>query len=391
MLVKKIIKQKQDYVTKKPGILQVLPKLVSGGVEREVVDTAKAIAKEGYRSYVASAGGALVSQLTREGSYHLQLKLDSKNPLIIIYNIFKLKKIIEDNDIDIVHAQSRAPGWSAYFASKFTKCHFITTIHGAHGTKGFFKKLYNSVIVKGEKIIVVSKYIAEYAKEHYQFDHQKIELINCGTDLDNFNYDTLSKNRIMDLADKLKIPLDKSIIMLPGRLVRSKGHLFLLEAIKQLPKNSVICLFVGDISKQSSYIKELSNKIKEYGLEDTVMFTKNVLDMPAIYGLSDIVACVSTKPEAFGLVSIEAQAMGRLVIACNMGGIKETIIDQQTGWLIEPNNTKQLAETITKLLQIKNLERLRIARSARDNVQQNFSLASMCKKIIYVYNKILGI
>ncbi len=384
-------KKTLNNITRKPGILQVLPALMSGGVEREVLDTAEALVKAGYRSFVASSGGRLVSQLYQQGSRHFALPIDSKNPFVILANIAKLKSIVELNDIDIIHAQSRAPAWSAYYAAKLAKCHFVTTIHGAHGTKGRFKKYYNSVMTKGEIVIAVSEFIAEYAKTHYNFDHQKLEVIHCGTNIQKFNYNNVDDKRMIELARCLRIPTDKPIIMLPGRLSRNKGHLFLLEAIKRLPPKSVTCLFVGEDSGHLSYREELQNKISEYNLEDSVIITSNVTDMSAIYGLSDIVACVSTKPEDYGLVSIEAQAMGRMVIASNMGGIRETIIPGKTGWLIEPNDVDQLVETIKSILNMDLSTRLSYAKAARLNVEKNFSLETMGKKIINVYDKVLNI
>lgn len=381
----------KDNTTTKPGILQVLPKLISGGVEREVLDISGAIVKSGYRSYVASNGGTLVDQLEKNGSQHFYLPLDSKNPIVILLNIFRLKNIIEKNNIDIIHAQSRAPAWSAYFASKLTKCHFITTIHGAHGTKGLGKKLYNSIMTKGEKIIAVSNFISKYAKNNYKFDHNKLQVIHCGTDINKFNYNNIDKNRIIKLTQQLNIPTDKPIIMLPGRFSRNKGHLFLLEAISKLPKDLVTCLFVGDYSGHLKYKQELQNKINQYNLSDNVIITGNVTDMPAIYALADIIACVSTKPEAFGLVSIEAQALGKSVIACNIGGIRETIIPNKTGWLVEPNNSDQLANIIESILKIDSKTRIQNAELAQKNIEQNFSLETMNINIINTYNNVLGI
>lgn len=384
--MQKEIINNRKHITRKTGVLQVLPALMCGGVEREVIDTGNSISKNNFRSFVASSGGRLVNQLYQHGSRHFTLPLHSKNPFIMISNIFKLKKIIEIHDIDIIHAQSRAPAWSAYFAAKLTRAEFITTIHGAHGTKGLFKKCYNSVITKGKKIIAVSNFIAEYAKNNYKFDHQDIEVIHCGTDLNRFDYSKVEEKRVIELARSLRIPTDKPIIMLPGRVSRNKGHLLLLEAIKDLPPESVTCLFVGDYSGHLKYREELQNKIEEYGLVKNVIITSNVSDMPAIYALSDIVVCASSKPEAFGLVSIEAQAMGRMVIATNLGGIRETIIDKKTGWLIEPENSAELTEAIEKILKLSLKERLVRAKAARINVEENFSLEVMGKKIINIYN-----
>lgn len=387
---KKIV-QTSSNLSKKPGILQVLPSLMSGGVEREVIDTAEAISKEGYRSFVASSGGKLVSQLYQQGSRHFLLELGSKNPFIMFKNIFQLKQIIEINNIDIVHAQSRAPAWSAYFAAKLAGCHFITTIHGAHGTKGLFKKFYNSVMVKGERVIVVSEFIAKYAKKNYKFNHSKLQVIHCGANLEKFNYKTLNEKRLCDLAFNLRIPTDKPIITLPARLTKNKGHLFLLEAIKALPRKSVTCLFVGSDKGNLRYRDQLQNKIKEYELSETVIMTGDISDMPAIYALSDIVVCISTKPEAFGLVSIEAQAMGRMVIVSDIGGIVETIVPDETGWLIESNNVEQLVKKIKEILKMDISERIAHAKIARKNVMKNFSLETMTKKIINIYNEVLGL
>lgn len=379
-----------NNLTKKLGILQVLPALMSGGVEREVLDVAAAITDSGHRSFVASSGGRLVSQVYQHGSRHLDLPLQSKNPLVMLQNISRLAHLIKIHNIDIVHAQSRAPAWSAYYAAKLTNCHFMTTIHGAHGAGSAIKRFYNSIMTKGEKIIAVSDFISEYAKEHYNFDHQKLEVIHCGIDLNKFNYENIEEKRIIELARSLRIPTEKPIIMLPGRLSRNKGHLFLLEAIKRLPPKSVTCLFVGDDHGHLNYREELQHKINEYNLDDYVIITSNVSDMPAIYALSDIVTCVSTKPEAFGLVSVEAQAMGRMVIASNMGGIRETIIPEQTGWLIEPNNVEQLVTTINIILNMSLEVRLHHATLAREHIKKNFSLASMGEKIINIYNQLSG-
>ncbi len=379
----------QYEIINKPAILQVLPALMSGGVERTVLNISEEIVAKGMKSFVASAGGRLVSQLYQHGARHIDLPLNSKNPITILGNIFRLSHIIKLHNIKIIHAQSRGPAWSAYFAAKLTKCHFITTIHGAHGTKGLFKKWYNSVMTKGEKIIAVSQFIAKYAKENYEFDHSKLSIIYGGVNINKFNYEKIEEKRIVELARKLRIPTDKPIILLPGRLTRIKGHFFLLEAVKLLPKDSVTCLFVGDDNGHLKYREALQEKIKEYNLEDRVIITSNVSDMPAIYALSDVVTCISIRPEAFGLVSVEAQSMGRMVIVSNAGGLKETIIPSKTGWLIEQGNVENLVDAISKILEMPLPTRLQHAKLAREHVEKNFSLATMGRNIINTYKTFL--
>lgn len=378
-----------DNIAAKLVVLQVLPALISGGVEREVMDIAEGLVLNGYKSLVASSGGVLVSSLCQQGSQHFTLPLNSKNPLVIISNIFRLAKIVKENKVDIIHAQSRAPAWSAYFASKISKCHFITTIHGAHSIDNLFKRIYNSIMCKGEKIICVSEFIALYAKENYKFNHNNLEVIHCGTNIKKFDYEAVDKQRIANLACRLRLNTDKPIITLPGRLTRGKGHLLLLEAIKKLPLHSVTCLFVGDDTGHLKYREELQDKIYQYNLQDDVIITSNVNDMPAIYALSDIVTCISTKPESFGLISIEAQAMGRMVIVSNLGGIRETIIDKKTGWIIEPGNVEELVKVISEIIKMNVKERIEIANSAKKHIESKFSLEKMNKSIIRIYNSIL--
>ena len=381
---------KKANTTRTAGILQVLPGLTSGGVEREVLDIAEAIVKAGYRSFVASSGGRLVNQLYQQGSRHIVLRLDSKNPFIILQNIFKLRKLVKLYDIDIIHAQSRAPAWSAYYAAKLANCHFVTTVHGAYGVQNWFKRWYNSVMTKGEKVIAVSNFIADYVRGNYQIDEKKLQVIHCGANIDKFSYKNIEEQRVIALIHKLHIPTYKPIIILAARFSRNKGHAILLEAIRLLPLKSVTCLFVGDYGGHLKYREELQAKIDEYGLTKSVIFTGNISDMAAAYALADIVVSASTKPEAFGLTSIEAQAMGRMVIANNIGGIRETIIHGKTGWLIDPGNIVELAETIKKILSMNLDDRFSHAEAAANHVKKNFSLTRMGKDIIDCYNSILN-
>lgn len=376
-------------ITKKLSILQVLPAMMSGGVEREVLDIANALAKLKHRSFVASSGGELVRLLYDNGSLHFNLPLHSKNPFVIVKNIFKLKKIIKFYNIDIIHAQSRAPAWSSYFAAKLTGCKFVTTLHGVHSVKGPCKKLYNSIMTKGEIVIAVSEFIANYAKDNYKFEHEKLRVIHCGTDIDKFNYKNIDDNRLIQLANNLNIPTDKRIIMLAARFSRNKGHLFLLEALNKLPKNSFTCLFVGNYSGHLKYYNELQTKINEYNLNESVIMTGNIMDMPAIYALSDIIISASITPESFGLTSIEAQAMGKMIIATDLGGIRETIIPNETGWLVKPGDAEDLSSTINNALSIKPKELLKHATKARTNIEKNFSLEKMTEKIIKCYIELI--
>jgi glycosyltransferase involved in cell wall biosynthesis len=374
---------------KKPVILQVLPELNSGGVERGTIEVVKALEANDFEALVASAGGRMVNQVIASGGEHFELPLASKNPFTIYRNIKRLSNIIKDNNVDIVHARSRAPAWSAYFACKKAHCHFITTFHGVYSGKGVLKKRYNSVMVKGEKVIAISEFVKKHIKENYEVKDSNIVVIHRGADLDQFDHDKVPKSRVIHKAENLKIDYDKPIILLPARITNWKGHLFLLDALARIPKDKYMCLFVGDHDKHKKFIKTINNKINDLGLSGSVRIMNNVLDMPALYSLVDVVVSASMRPEAFGRVAIEAQAMERLLVATNHGGACETVIDGKTGWLVEPGNVDELAEIINKLLKISDKKRKAITSAAKKHIKNNFSLLNMTKQTLDVYNSIL--
>jgi glycosyltransferase involved in cell wall biosynthesis len=374
----------------KPVILQILPSLKSGGVERGTVEVVKALSEAGFEPIVVSSGGNMVNQVTAAGGLHIQLPVASKNPFIMWRNIKKIIKLIHQYDVDIIHARSRAPAWSAYFACKKTGCHFVTTFHGVYSIGHSLKRLYNSVMVKGEKVIAISEYVKNHIQKNYKKDDNDIVVIHRGADLDQFDHDKVPKSRVIQKAELLKIDYDKQIILLPGRISNIKGHEFLLEALTKLPKSAYMCLFVGDINKHKSYLKVVNKKIKDLGLSENVRIIENQVDMPALYSLVDIVVSPSIWPEAFGRVAIEAQAMERLVVATNHGGTCETVIDEKTGWLVEPNDVEALADVLNKLLAISEAKRKSVTGAAKKHIKTNFSLATMTKKTLNVYREILG-
>jgi glycosyltransferase involved in cell wall biosynthesis len=373
----------------KPGVLQVLPSLISGGVERGTIEIANHLVANNFRSYVASAGGVMLAGVYHGGSKHFLLPLASKNPITILKNAKSLCELIVDNEIDIIHARSRAPAWSAYFAAKMAKKKFITTFHGIYNINNFLKKYYNSIMTKGEKVIAVSNFTANHIIENYEINHDKIKIIHRGVNMDYFNPENVSQERVIQIANKLHVQVDRPIIILPGRLTRWKGHKFLLESLKLLTPGSFYCLIVGDDKAHNSYRKELENIIKTSNLSKDVAIIGNVTDMAALYMLADIIISASIEPEAFGRVVAEAQAMGRSVIATNIGGACETIIDGKTGWLVEPCDAEQLASTIKHVLNVSLEERKNRANTLRQHIIDNFSENAMCSKTLELYHSLL--
>lgn len=386
-------------MVKKIKVLQVLPSMISGGVERGVVEINKALIDAGHKSFVASSGGRMAYNITRDGGEHITLPLKSKNIFTIWRNISKLEDIIKKYDINVVHARSRAPAWSAYFACKNTGCKFVTTIHGNYSTGndgllGRLKKWYNSSMLRGDRVIVISEYIKEYAKRHYKLFGQKllekkVDLVHRGVDMKLFDPDEVKPHRIIKLQEKLNLPDDKKIIMLPGRLTSWKGQEYLIDALTKVKSKNYFCLIVGDDKGHSGYKKRLEDKIIANNLQGFVGLQKHIPDMSAGYMFADIVVSASTRGEAFGRVAPEGQAMKRNVISTAIGGSLETIIDSETGWLVPVDDAEKFAEVIDKVLNMSDRKRVVVGNRARKHIEENFSKKKMCDKIIKVYKKVM--
>lgn len=388
---------------KKPVILQILPALESGGVERGAVDIAKAIKNFGFESIVVSNGGVLVYQLREAGIKHINLPVNSKNPLTIFSNIEKIISIIEENQVDLIHVRSRAPMLSAYFACKKTGTKLLATVHGTYslnflGWKIFpLKKLYNAMMLKGDVIIAVSGFIKNYILENYCDEKKifkkdllkKITVIQRGADLNYFDHDKVSKDRVIDLIKKWQLPTDKKIILMPARFTAWKGHEFLLEALSKV-KNEFFCVMLGSDHGHKNFRKKVEQKIIKENLEGKVKILGLCKDMPAAYAMSHLTICPSVKPEAFGRIAIEAQAMKKVIIATKIGGSLETIIDGESGFLVEVGDVEKLAHLIDQVLETQSAKLREMGERGRKNIEENFSNKKLSDETIKLYKKILG-
>ncbi|MBT4888119.1 MAG: glycosyltransferase family 4 protein [Rhodospirillales bacterium] len=372
-------------------VLQVLPAMgTSGGVERGTVEIANAVNKAGGRAIVVSAGGAREHDLSRVGAEHITMPVDSKNPLTMYANIARLRDLIRRENVDIVHARSRAPAWSAWYAAKKTKTPFVTTFHGTYSHGNPFKRFYNSVMTRGERVIAISNFIAGHIRRYYGVQTERIRIIHRGVDLTKFNAANVTAQRVITLANEWRITEGFPVVMLPGRLTRWKGQTIFIEAIAKLDRRDIRCLLVGGDQGRLEYRKELEAMISKHDLGEVVRLVESCRDMPAAYMLSDVVISASTDPEAFGRVAIEAQALGRPIIATDHGGAKETVIENVTGWLVPPGDSSALANAIEKAVSLDEKKRAVLAIKATDNIRDNFSTEAMCKKTLDVYDEVLA-
>lgn len=368
-----------------PAVLQVLPALVSGGVERGTLEIAEALCRAGLRSVVASAGGAMVAQLEASGASHVSMPLNRKSPGALVTNARALTCLIRRERVSIVHARSRFPAWSALWAAQRTSATFVTTYHGAYNEASWIKHRYNAVMAGGERVIAISDYVAQLVEERYGTEPSRLRVIPRGVDPVAFDTAAVVPARIAELRAAWRVPVDRPVVLLPARLTRWKGQGVLLRALACLLPTPPFGLLIGE----GAYRAELERDVDRLGLAGHVAMPGHTADMPAALLLSDLVVHASIDPEAFGRTVIEAQAMRRPVIASDLGGPRETVKDNVTGWRIAPGNPEVLAAAITGALSRSSAERAAMGERARLSVLARYTTSAMQAATLDVYRELL--
>jgi glycosyltransferase involved in cell wall biosynthesis len=368
--------------------LQILPSLVSGGAERGTIELATALVEAGWTSYVASGGGPLEREIARAGATHLTLPLASKNPLVMRRNRVALVRLIRQLGVDIIHARSRAPAWSACAAAHATGRRFVTTFHNAYGARTALKRRYNSVMARGDRVIAISKFVADHAANVYGVGGDRLRTIPRGVDLNIFDPTRVGAQRMINLAGRWRLPDGMPVVMLPGRLTRWKGGLDFIAAVANLGRRDICCVFVGS-EQRRGFRRELEAAIRECGFAGVFRIVEECQDMAAAYMLADVVVSASRDPEGFGRIVVEAQAMGRPVVATDHGGSRETIVPGVTGWLVPPRDPAALAAAIGEALSLTVEERQQLARRSIAHIAARYTRQAMCAGTIRVYEELL--
>lgn len=371
-------------------ILQVLPALgTSGGVERGTVEIASAIAAAGWRSLVASAGGPRAAEVRGVGGRHFVLPLDRKTPWALRANAGLLADLIRRERVGLVHARSRAPAWSAHAAARRTGRPFVTTFHGTYGESWFGKRAYNRIMTRGDRVIAISEFIAHHVRSVYGVGEDRLRVIPRGVDTAAFDPKLIGPDRWEPLTRTWNLNDGWPVVMMPGRLTRWKGQRVLIDAIAALGRHDIHCVLVGDDQGREDYRSELQKAIRRAGLNDVFRMVGIVEDMPAAYHLADVVVSASIEPEAFGRVAIEAQAMGRPIVATDHGGSTETVRPGETGWLVRPDDPDALAAGIAEALALAPDSRAKLARTAIAHVRADYTTDLMKSRVLAVYRELL--
>ncbi|MDA9594720.1 glycosyltransferase family 4 protein [Candidatus Pelagibacter sp.] len=378
-------------------VLQVIPELGYGGAETGCFDVAHYISENNCKSFIVTSGGALVKFVNKEKVKLIKLPVHSKNPFIILFNAIALILIIFYYNISIVHARSRGPAWSCLLATKITGRRFATTFHGTYNFNSKIKKFYNSVMVKSNLVIAGSNFIFSHIKDNYSdYLHfkNKLLVIFRGINVDYFDPTTKTETEEKTLLKSWKIESNKKIILLPGRLTYWKGQEFFLEAINlvniQLGYEAFYVVILGSDQGRDLYKKKLIRLSEQYRMTKQVKFIDHCKDMALAYKVSDIIVSSSIEPEAFGRVAVEAQSMEKIIIASNIGGSNETVIDEKTGYLFESGNPKSLSEKILKVLNLDDNTLKTVGIEGRKNIVRKFNVEKMCFSTYSEYKKLLN-
>ena len=389
----------------RPTILQIIPRLDTGGAELSAIEITEAVARAGGRALVATEGGRLAGDVTAAGGELIPFPAATKNPLWIIRNARALARLIRDERVDLIHARSRAPAWSAFLAARRAGVPFVTTYHGAYGERGPLKRLYNSVMARADLVIANSGYTANLIAARYGTEPNRLRIIHRGVDMVRFDPARVSAERIGRLREAWGIAPEQRIVLHAARLTGWKGQRVLIDAVGRLARTDrlgdAVAVLAGDDQGRTAYRSELETRAAALGIGDRVRLPGHVSDIPAAFAAAHIAVVASTEPEAFGRAATEAQAMACPVIATDIGAPPETVIGmaardpaQQpgdaTGWLVAPGDADALAACLAAALGLDPDARARLGARARAHVARNFTLAAMKSATLAVYDELLG-
>ena len=389
-------------MSSKLKVLQVIPKLGYGGAETGCYDLAHYLQEQNAKSYIVTSGGPLLKYIDKKKVKLIRLPVQSKNPILIFLNSIILTIIILLSGINIVHARSRAPAWSCFIACKITRRKFVTTFHGTYNFNSSIKKFYNSVMVKSDLIIAGSNFIFSHINQNYSNylnKSQKLLTIFRGINLDYFDSKKIKSNAESKLMNDWKLDktlsfYQKKIILFPGRLTSWKGHEMFIESLnifkQKNPDKLFFVIILGSDQGRKIYKKKIQRLVEQYRLIQDILFIDNCEKMPLAYKIANIVTNCSIEPEAFGRVAVEAQAMEKVIIASDIGGSKETIIDNKTGFLFKAGDANALSEKLAHIFELDETTLKSMGIEGRKNVIKKFNVEKMCFSTYSEYIKLIS-
>ena len=384
-------------MSSKLKVLQVIPRLGYGGAEIGCYDLAHYLKEQKSSSFIATSGGELLKYVDKKKVKLFRLPVQSKNPLLILINIFILTFIVLFYKINILHVRSRAPAWSCYYVSKITRCKLVTTFHGTYNFNNSIKKKYNAIMLKSDCVIAGSNFIFSHIKEKYPEYMSKIKkflVIFRGINTEYYDPENIKEAERIKFLKKLNIDANKKIILMPGRLTEWKGQEIFIEALNDLKTKygykNFIAILLGSDQGRKIYKKKLIRLIERFRLNNEVIFLEHAPSMPVAYSVSNVVVSASIEPEAFGRISVEAQSMKKPIVASNIGGSMETIVDNKTGLLFSSSDHHSLSEKLDFIFRLDDTSLNVMGNNGRKNVQKKFNVEKMCFSTYSEYKKLIN-
>ena len=378
-------------------VLQVIPKLGYGGAETGCFDIAHYLFENNCSSFLITNGGPLTKFKNKKKVKYIRLPVNSKNPIIMLLNTILISVIVFFYNIDIIHARSRAPAWSCFLASKITRKKFVTTFHGTYNFKSKIKKFYNSVMLRSDLVIAGSNFIFSHIKENYKEylnNSKKFLVIFRGINIDYFDASTTFTEDEDKLFKSWNLEVEKKTILLPGRITEWKGHEMFIEAMNkiniQLGHKSFKAVILGSDQGRGLYKKKLIRLVEQYRMNDQIKFVDHCENMPLAYKISDLIVSTSIEPEAFGRIAVEAQSMEKPIIASNLGGSKETIVNNKTGILFDAGDSDDLSKKIIEFFNFDKSTIEQMGKEGRKNVSAKFNVEKMCFSTYSEYKKLIN-
>ncbi|MFD0916741.1 glycosyltransferase family 4 protein [Pseudahrensia aquimaris] len=379
-------------------ILQVLPGLHTGGAERTAIDISQTIVDRGWRSIIASSGGRMVPEVEAHGAVHIQMPVDSKNPLTIWRNAQRLKKLITEKNVDLIHARSRSPAWSCLWAAWAKKIPFVTTYHGAYSQSNAVKAYYNSVMARADVVIANSNWTADLIRSRNPWADGRIQTVYRGTNFEDFNTDTIDAERLAKLRNDWGLKVDDFVVLQLARLTEWKGQRVVIDCAAKIAPHYPQTRFVlaGDPQGREDYVASLKSSVEAHGIAANLSMPGHCDDPAAAMALADVVIVASIDAEAFGRAAVEASAFEKPLIVTDIGAVVETVLcppavdeSERTGWKVLAGDADAMAQALQALLDMDDAERQRVGRNARNYVVANFSLERMCRETLGIYEKLL--
>ena len=384
-------------MSSKLKVLQVIPKLGYGGAETGCFDIAHYLFENNCSSFLITNGGPLTKFINKKKVKYIRLPVNSKNPIIMLLNTILISVIVFFYNIDIIHARSRAPAWSCFLASKITRKKFVTTFHGTYNFKSKIKKFYNSIMLRSDLVIAGSNFIFSHIKENYKEylnNSKKFLVIFRGINIDYFDASTTLTEDEDKLFKSWNLEVEKKTILLPGRITEWKGHEMFIEAMNkiniQLGHKSFKAVILGSDQGRDLYKKKLIRLVEQYRMNDQIKFVDHCENMPLAYKISDLIVSTSIEPEAFGRIAVEAQSMEKPIIASNLGGSKETIVNNKTGILFDAGDSDDLSKKIIEFFNFDKSTIEQMGKEGRKNVSAKFNVEKMCFSTYSEYKKLIN-